>query len=71
MYNSWANQSHLRMAHGAPQVLNLDTTVGQQAVANGEPHLTNNVQLMAKQKVVVPVYAATQGILERQYRPIS
>lgn len=52
--------TYLRMAHCTPQVFNLDTAIGQQAMANGESYLANNVQPMAEQKVVVPMYATTQ-----------
>jgi hypothetical protein len=41
-------------------ITNQDTTIHQQAVANRGPYLANNVQPIAKQKVVVSMYADTQ-----------
>ena len=59
------------MAHGTPQVLNLDATVREQAMTNRQPHLTHNVQPVAKQEVIVAMYAAAQGILQRQHCTVS
>ena len=59
------------MAHGTPQVLNLAATVGEQAMTNRQPHLAHNVQPVAKQEVIVAMYAAAQGILQRQHRAVS
>ena len=47
------------MAHSASQVFNLDASIRQQAMTNYKPYITNDVQPMVKQEVIVAMYATT------------
>lgn len=52
-------KAYLGMAHSALQVLNLDSPICQQAMADRKTHLTNDVQPVTEQKVIVAMYATT------------